>query len=77
MKSADRLRMAEASAPHPLLILHLLLRNRHGEDRGKLERHASGQHGRCGLGNGNRAGMEGKGRVSVYGFWQLHQDLRP
>ena len=42
-----------------VLLLHLLVLDRHRNDRGKLERHATGQHGRRGLGNGNRAGMEG------------------
>ena len=49
---------------------------RHGNDRGDLERYAGWQHGRCGMGNRDRAPLEGQGRVPLHGLRQLHQDLR-
>ena len=40
--------MPEASALILALVLHLLVLDRYGNDRGELERHATGQHGRAG-----------------------------
>ena len=49
---------------------------RHGNDRGDLERYTGWQHGRRGMGNRDRAPLEGQGRVPLHGLRQLHQDLR-